>query len=453
MPEDNRAKLKQMLESGEIRLEPLTYPQRELWEAAPRPVGDVANHICSFVQVRGKIPPKECEAALVRVIERQEALRLSFLPAKGTAVQMIRATGGAKPPFAYRELTAAEAEPAALEEVMREIFLRPFDLLGGPLYRLELLQLGPREQALVLAMHHSISDGWTIGVFVQDLVNAYLHGIKGGKKPMPAIAMTYSAWGAAERAIWTAAELETRGNFWRKYLAGAPRLWSPEAPPAPLSGPMQRWVTEIPADQAASIRKLAKRTGATLFSTLLAAFQSALAEWTGVRDIVVGSPVANRTKLAANETMGYFAGVVPIRGRVDPGLSAEERIKAAHESTVDAFSNAMPFVEIARALGETPATVRNPLFDVRFALQNHPVPDVSLPGLSFKLRMRSTGTTRFDLACEITEDGKALEVVWLYEPTIFSRKQSDELDRIYRAYLAQLTGAPKAQPFAFSGKS
>lgn len=445
--EDQRAKLKQMLDSGEIRLEPLTFPQRELWEAAPRPVGDVSNHICAFIQVRGPIKPGDCETAIQRVVDRQDVLRLSFLPAKGQAVQMIRNSGKAN--CTHRELAPPETEPAALEGIMREIFTRPFDLLAGPLYRVELLRIAPREHLIVFAIHHSIADGWTLGVFVQDLVAAYFQTIKGSKKPLPPVPQTCAAWGAAERAFWTPAEIEPRAAFWKTYLAGAPRLWAPKLPEQPLSGQLERWITEIPADQAAAVRKLAKRTGATLFSTLLTAFHSALAEWKGQADFVVGTPIANRNKLTARETMGYFAGNVPLRLKVDPTLPAEDRIKAIQDDTVEAFANAMPFTEIAKALGETPASVRNPLFDVRFALQNHPIPDVSVPGLSVKLRMRSTGTARFDLGCEITEDDKALELVWLYQPAIFSRQDSEDLDRIYRAHLAQLTATPARSPALF----
>src|SRR6478672_5275393 len=102
--------------------------------------------------------------------------------------------------------------------------------------------------------------------------------------------------------------------------------------------------------------------------------------------------------------MGYYAGVVPLRGRIDPSQRFSELVKATHAMTIDSFANAMPFVELARAVGESPADGHHPVFDTRFALQNHPIPDVDLPGLSAKLRMRSTGTARFHLGCEVTEE-------------------------------------------------
>ena len=162
---------------------------------------------------------------------------------------------------------------------------------------------------------------------------------------------------------------------------------------------------------------------ATLFSTLLAAFQAALSRWTGAKDILVGTPVANRPKQTMNETMGYFAGIVPLRSSVEPERTFSAGLRALHQTTVECFANVMPFAELARALGDAGAPGHNPIFEVRFALQNHPMPDVELPGLSAKLRMRSTGTARFHLACEITEDAEQLEWCGSTDRNSFPRRR------------------------------
>jgi len=195
-------------------------------------------------------------------------------------------------------------------------------------------------------------------------------------------------------------------------------------------------VSLVPVDIGRAARELARRNGATLFSTLLAAFQIALSEWTGADDILVGTPVANRSKQAVRETMGYCSGIVPLRGQVDRDRAFSDSVRAVHQATVDSFANAMPFAELVRALGDAPSPGRNPIFEVRFALQNHPVPDVAVPGLSLQLRMRSTGTARFDLGCEITEDGAALEVVWLFRRNLFPQADIETLDRMFEAVLA-----------------
>jgi hypothetical protein len=338
---------------------------------------------------------------------------------------------------------------------MKEVYRLPFDLMQGPLYRVDVLRRAANDHILVFSIHHAIADGWSLGVFVQDLCTAYVMGLSGFRKAVAVrviglsntlspVSRTYSEWAAAERAFWQPAELEPRAAFWKSQLAGYRRIWNALEGPETASGVHQRMISHFPAELANAARALARRSGATLFSTLLAAFQIALSRWTGAQDILVGTPVANRTKQATNETMGYFAGIVPLRGRVEPERSFSAGLRAVHQTTVDCFANAMPFAELAHALGDAGAPGHNPIFEVRFALQNHPVPDVALPGLSAKLRMRSTGTARFHLACEITEEAEQLEVVWLFRPKLFPEAEVENLGRMFQTLLAGACRSPEA---------
>ncbi len=437
MASDNRERLKQWLASGEIRLQPLTFPQRELWESSPVPAADASNNICATIHIRGLLTPEGSEAALQKVVDRQEVFRLSFLPGKDGPLQMIRRSG--KPMLVFQDLP----EDEAVEELAEEIFRRPFDLVSGPLYRAVVFRRAADDHVLVFAIHHSIADGWTLGVFVQDLFAAYLQGVRGNHAALPPVPQLYSAWGAAERAFWQKDELEKRAAYWRANLADAPRLWSPPLGKAARSGELHRSISWVPAELATSVRDLARRNGATLFSALLAAFQIALSKWTGADDIVVGTPVANRGKRTVRETMGYCSGIVPLRGRIDPQRSFSETLQAVHRATLESFANAMPFVELVKAMGDAAAPGYNPIFEVRFALQNHPVPDVAVPGLSLQLRMRSTGTARFDLACEITEHGESLEVVWLFRDPLFPAEEIQRLSRMFPAVLASVCESPE----------
>ncbi len=443
MSGDKRVRLKEWLQSGEARLEPLTFPQRELWEAAPLPVTDVSNHICATIRARGALTAMGVEAALQRLVDRQDVLRSSFLPGKDRSVQMIRS--GGRPEFTFRELSAAQREPAAIEELARTVFRKPFDLLQGPLYRVEMFERGTDDHELVFAIHHAIADGWTLGVFFQDLVAAYIEGMigsKNGPRPLP---LTYSQWGATERAFWQPAELERRAGFWKSALAGSRRIWHPSEEPAALSGDRERWVSLIPPDLGRAVRELARENGATLFSTLLACFQIAVSKWSGSDDILVGTPVANRRQQAVRETMGSFAGIVPLRGRVEQGRNFSDTLRAVHQTTVDSFAHAMPFAELVRALDEPVSPGRNPIFEIRFALQNHPAPDAEVPSLSLQFRLRSTGTARFDLGCEINEDGDALEVAWLYRRDLFGIAEIQKLGDFYQAVLASVCRSPETR--------
>jgi hypothetical protein len=443
MSEDKRALLKQWLANGKISLHPLTFPQRELWESSPVSVTDSANHISCLIHLRGVITRQACETALQRVVERQEVLRLSFLPGKARPVQMIRQSS--EPNFRFRELSSAQGCDQAVEELAQEIFSAPFDSVQGPLYRVEALRRSADHHVLVFAIHHAIADGWTLGVFVQDLCLAYVQGLMGLRDELPPLPLSYVAWGAAERTFWQPAELERRAAFWKSSLAGSRRFWNSLEGPETGSGPPHRLISQIPAELADASRELARVHGATLFSTLLTAFQVALSRWTGEQDVLVGTPVANRTKQAVRETMGYFAGIVPLRGQVDPDRPFSESLNAVHRSTLDSFANAMPFAELVPALGDLPAPGHNPVFEVRFALQNHPVPDVALHGLSARLRMRSTGTARFHLGCEITVVEEGLEVVWLFRLNLFPLAEIEDLSYIFQVVLAEACRSPKSR--------
>jgi hypothetical protein len=374
-----------------------------------------------------------------RVVNRQEVLRLSVLPGKNGPVQLIRTQR--EPVMRFRDIPS-NSSAQAIEELAFGIFYEPFDLVQGPLYRAEVLRRATDDQVMIFTIHHAIADGWTLGVFVQDLCAAYVQQRTGASNGLAPVPTSYSAWGTAERAFWQPAELEPRIAFWKSRLTGIRRLWSVPDEADVVFLP-RRLVSQLPAEISGPVRELARRSGATLFSTLLAAFQVTLSRWTGAQDIVVGTPVANRTRHDVRETMGYFSGVVPLRGQVERGRPFSEHLRIVHQSTVDSFANAMPFTELVRAIGERPTPKHNPIFEVRFALQNHPVPDVEIRGLSLKLRMRSTGTPRFDLGCEITQLGDALEVVWLFRENLFSQPEIEELGRLFRTVVESICRAPE----------
>src|SRR3989440_1719928 len=365
MCDAKRPRLKEWIESGEAQLHPLTFSQRELWEASPAPPSDVSNHICCVIDVRGLISPEDCVTAIQRVIDRQDVLRLSFLPGKNGPVQLVRKR--AEPAVRFHDISP-RLPAQEMEELALQTFSEPFDLLQGPLYRVEILRRAPDDQLMVFAIHHAIADGWTLGVFVQDLCAAYLQQ-RIRPEPLPPVTTSYFAWNAAERAFWQPAKLESHAEFWKSRLTGTKRLWNiPEQPDVAFRP--QRLVSNLPADVTASVRDVARRTGATLFSALLAAFQVTLSRWAGAEDIVVGTPVANRTRPDIRETMGYFSGIVPLRGQVERDRPFSDYLRSVYQDTIDSFANAIPFAELVAALGERRSATHNPAFQVRFALQN-----------------------------------------------------------------------------------
>ena len=150
------------LDRGEAQLHPLSSPQRELWEVSPVPAEDNANHICCLINVHGLLTERECRAAIQRVVDRQEVLRLSILPGKERPLQMIRKNCGIN--FEFREVAPKDAQPEAIEELAAEIFRVPFDFVQGPLDRAADLRRAANDHVLVFAIHHAIADGWSLGM-------------------------------------------------------------------------------------------------------------------------------------------------------------------------------------------------------------------------------------------------------------------------------------------------
>jgi hypothetical protein len=452
MEADVRNKLKEWLSAGKARLEPLSFPQRELWEASAVPPGDASNNICCFLDIRGPLTQAMCTQALGHVIKRHDVLRTTFLPGKERPLQVVRAE--ADPVLSYRELPASAAGDEHLPAQTEEFFARPIDLVRGPLYRIEMLKRGPDHHVLAVAMHHSIADGWTFGNFVSDFTTGCLLAWQSAgndmsrlgtmRLEMPPLEMTHAQWAAAERAQWTPLALQKHGEYWRQRLEGSCPLFNNRGTLQP--GPLVRWHSAIPGASADPLRALAKSRGVTLFSTLLAAFRVALFRWAGATDVVVGTPVAGRTTTAVRETMGYFSGNVPLRGRLDPDQPFDAALAELHRGVVDDFARAMPFAELASAVGGDEQARRHPVFDVRFAVQNHPFPGIDIPGISSRLELVSTGTARFDIGCEITEDGRNLELLWLHRTDVLTHADLAELDRIYRDIIGEIGRNSSARP-------
>lgn len=448
-------KFKDWLSSGQAKLHPLAFPQRELWETASVPPGDATNNIASLIDIRGPLTLDMCREALQLVVERQEAMRTSFLPGKERPLQLVRAKGG-EPALEYRELTDSERTPDGILEVLAGGFARPFDLLRGPLYRLEMLRWGPDHNVLGFTMHHAISDGWTVSAFVEDLCTACIVNWRESGKDMsrlravrdslPPVAMTYSVWGAAERAAWPAQEIAKKADYWKERLAGSQFLLAGRGPESdPPGTKLARAVETLSAAETAAVKELARKAGATLFTTLLTAFRIALFRWLGAEDAVLGAPVAGRSKAGVRETMGYFSATVPLRARVDPAKSRIDNIRAVHAGTMDDFAHAMPFAELAAAVERNGKRGRHAIFDVRFAVQNHPFPSLDIPGVSVGLRVVSSGTSRFDMACEVTENGAELDVLWLYRPSVLTVEELGEIRRLFRETVAAMVSSPEAR--------
>lgn len=437
-----RSRLQELLAGGHARLVPLTFPQRELWETGSVPPGDPSNNICALLEIRGPLTPALCREALGMVIARQEALRTTILPGKSRPVQLVRAS--AEPVLTELELPPGVSGEQAVVAALGPYFAEPFDLVAGPLYRLIMVPCGPDHCFIGMVIHHSIADGWALTTFVEDFMTGCIAAWRRSGKDMSRLqglsdtlmppAMTYGQWGATERANWTPPKVARSAAHWRSRLEGAGLFFDCTHPVGGEA--LRRWEVDIPASMAEAIRVLARRVGATPFSALGTAFRIALHRWKGKSDVVLGTPVAGRSKAGVRGTVGSFSEIVPLRFRLQPSRSLGDSIPMVHEEALEDFAQAMPFAELASAV-EAGKRGRHAVYDVRFAVQNHPFPELVVPGVSSRFRNLSSGTSRFDLACEITGDSGKMEVVWLHRESVVGEPGVRELDALFREVLTE----------------
>ncbi|HSU82842.1 MAG TPA: amino acid adenylation domain-containing protein, partial [Thermoanaerobaculia bacterium] len=303
-----------------------------------------------------------------------------------------------------------EAERLAQDEAER-----PFHLARGPLLRATLLRLAPAEHALLLGMHHIVSDGWSMGVLVREITRLYAAAVAGEPSPLPELEIQYADFAVWQRRWLTGAVLERQLAYWRERLAGAPAVLDLPADrplPATRTHAGARFHVPLGGDLRRDVALLARRHEATPFMVLLAAFQALLGRLTGAEDLNVGSPIANRNRAEIEPLIGFFVNTLVLRGDLTGDPSFDELIARARKTTLGAYAHQdLPFERLVEELRPERRLTVSPLFQVLFALQNAPMGTVDLPGLSLSALPFEARTSQFDLEVSVTEgrEGMILE--------------------------------------------
>ncbi|HVR95630.1 MAG TPA: condensation domain-containing protein, partial [Thermoanaerobaculia bacterium] len=275
----------------------LSFAQQRLWIIDRLEPGSASYNIPVTLRLLGRLDVPALLAAMAEVVRRHEALRTTFAENDDTPLQVVHpppARAGAVVDLA--ELPERDRE---LQRLVKEEAARPFDLQRGPLVRLTLIRLGEAEHAFLMTMHHIVSDGWSAGVFVREMTTLYLAFSQGRPSPLPELAIQYPDFSEWQRSWLSGDRLDEQLRYWREQLAGAPpALDLPTDRPRPVMPDGRGGVRtfDIAPDVAGALSALCRREGVTLFMALLAAFGTVLGRHAGQRDVVVGSPIANRNR-------------------------------------------------------------------------------------------------------------------------------------------------------------
>ncbi|HYH83616.1 MAG TPA: amino acid adenylation domain-containing protein, partial [Longimicrobium sp.] len=404
---------------------PLSFAQERLWLADQLEGAGALYNIPVARRLAGTLDVAALERALGKILRRHEALRTVFREVDGALEQVILPSTGFT--LAVEDLSAlppAWREAGVLERAAGDA-AAPFDLSAGAPFRARLLRLGDEEHVLLLSVHHVASDGWSMEVLARELGALYGAFAGGRPSPLPPLPVQYADHAVWQRAHLSGDALETHLAYWRKQLAGAPELLAlPTDHPRPAvpthRGARER--TELPAAVVERLRALGRSEGATLYMVLLGTFQALLSRHGAGDDVVVGSPVAGRTRREVEELIGYFANTLVLRTDLSGDPSFREVLRRVRAATLGAAEHQdLPFDRLVAELrpGRTPSY--SPLFQVTFTLQDPEPAEWSLPGVCASVVDPGVQLAKFDLLLAMDTTPRGLRVSLTYATDLFER--------------------------------
>jgi amino acid adenylation domain-containing protein len=400
---------------------PLSFAQRRLWFLDQLVPGNPFYNIFDAYRLRGVLDRDALERALEAIVARHEALRTTFAVVDGRPVQVIAADQRLEIPVADTSGSGRGERERAQEWIAASV-RRPFDLSRGPLLGAGLLRLDEQEHVLLVTMHHIVSDGWSMGVFIQELARFYEEFSGGRPAAPPELPIQYADFAVWQREWLSGEVLEKQLSYWRKQLAGLPVLELPTDRGRP---PVQSFrgadhLISFSKSLTEGLRDLSRREGATLYMTLLAAFQVLLARYTGQEDVVVGSPMAGRTEVETEGLIGFFVNTLVLRGNLSGEPSFREFLRRVRETALGAYAHQdLPFEKLVEELKPERDLSQNPLFQVLFALQNAPASPFELAGLEVIPLPIKSPTTAFDLEVYVAEKPGGLACTVVYAADLF----------------------------------
>lgn len=405
----------------------LSFAQRRLWFLHQFEPNDVVNHIPMVLKLKGHLDTSELERSISVLVSRHEALRTTFSEVDGEPIQSVE-------PASDIRLTLVEASEKDALETARSIAQEPFDFSSGTPIRFSLLQLNTEESWLLVVVHHIIADGWSLNIIQNELVQAYSRD----EKALPVLPVQYPDF-----ARWQRNSGETFSpqlDYWREKLANPPVLDLPtDLPRKPqFTYKGNRTKAYIPIELIHSLESLAKENGATLFMVLLAALNIILSRYSAQKDIVVGSPVAGRSRSEIENLVGVFINTMILRNDLSGQPTFREFLSRVRETTLGAFSNQdIPIERLIEDLKPERDLSRSPFFQVMLVLQNHTSAKDKLGELSIERDFIATHTAMHDLSFYIHPKDDHYAVTLEYCDDLF---HSSTIDRFLAQFLVVLEG-------------
>ena len=425
----------------------LSFAQERQWFLWHLDPDSPAYHIPSALRLRGTLDKVALERAFNALIARHETLRTAIVQEGERVVQVIQPALSLRLQVEHLAADDRADQAAAIQRFVEQRSRQPFDLQRAPLFRVELLQLAADDHVLVLTQHHIVSDGWSMQIMVEELMQLYSGFSQGREVSLAPLPIQYADYALWQRHWMEAGERERQLAYWTRQLAGGPAVlelpWD-RPRPAQLSDRGARCTIPLPPTLAQALKATAQREGVTLFMLLLASFQSLLHRYSGQHDIRVGVPTANRNRVETERLIGFFVNTQVLKATFSDSLSFQALLQQVKGTVLDAQAHQdLPFEQLVDALHPQRSLSHSPLFQVMFNHQSEArTPDGQAAGAALGLVVEPLAgdrqTSQFDLTLDTFESAEGLSARFTYATDLF---EADSIERLAGHWLNLLQGS------------
>ncbi|HLP88087.1 MAG TPA: condensation domain-containing protein [Nostocaceae cyanobacterium] len=422
---------------------PLGLAQERLWFLEQLEPENPFYNVAVAVRLYGKLNSEILEQSFNEIIKRHESLRTSFTSVNGKPIQIIHQN------LELKLSTVNLTDSSELPNIIVQTTQKSFDLEQLPLIRAKLIQIQENENLLLIVIHHIISDGWSIGVLIQELATIYQALSTGQQVNLPPLKIQYADYAYRQREILETEVFSTQLNYWKQQLSNSvPLLKLPTDKPRPeiqtFTGRKEFFI--LPSELKAAVKNLNQQEGVTLFMTLLAVFKTLLYCYTKQEDILIGSPVVGRSYPETENLIGFFINTLVFRTNLSGNPSFRLLLKQLRADALNAYTHQdLPFEKLVEELQPERNLSYNPLFQVMFILQNAPIPTVATTDLTWNPEEVDIGTSKFDLKLSLCESPNGISGSVEYKTNLFNRTTIQRLIKHYEIILCSVVENPDLQ--------
>ncbi|WP_436866196.1 non-ribosomal peptide synthase/polyketide synthase [Bacillus fungorum] len=403
----------------------LSFAQQRLWFLNELDSNSAFYNIPIGFRVTGNLNVSALEKALHDIIRRHEVLRTAFAKVDGEALQQIHLDMNINMTLVEIEHLSDKEQEAQITFFIEQESKKPFDLHTGPLLRLALIRLKSNEHILLLTVHHIVFDVWSMDVFMKELAAYYEAWTQGGKLELPELPVQYADFANWQRQWLQKEVIDKQIDYWKQKLEGAPpALELPTDRPRP---PVQTFngsheTRNLSRSLLKALQKVSYQEDATLFMTMLAAFQVVLYRYTNQQDILIGSPIANRQLSEVEELIGLFTNTLVLRTQITENMSFRELLKQVRITALEAYEHQnLPFEKLVEELQPNRDLSRSPLFQIMLAYQDFTSQEFMMDEVVFEGIDIDNKTSKFDLTLFVQETEYGLATTIEYNTDLFDR--------------------------------